>query len=192
MFKELKLYKNVLSPKICQKLIDTFNNDPSVSKDPQPDYSTRDFAKISDSKNKKWLRLVDQVYEKLEFVTQDYFDRPEGFEGVMLPEWSDDGLVMSRYNRGDSLILHVDGHSCTPPNNHLRVATVVFYLNDVEVGGETFFPLQNKKIKPMRGSCIIFPPTLNFPHQVFASKSARYIIQSWIVDPHLLVVPNED
>lgn len=189
MPRNIKLYKDILSPKFCRQLIETFEKDPAVAPDPQPDYSTRHYLKISDSKKPSWIKPVNKFYEKLEQVTQIYFDLPEKYAGVTLPEWSDDGLVMSRYSKGDSLVLHVDGHSCTPPNNYLRLATVVFFLNTLENSGELFFPLQNKKIKPVAGQCIIFPPTLEYPHEVFECKETRYIIQTWITDPYLVVSP---
>lgn len=191
MPKNIKLYKNILSPKLCSQLIEHFETEKAVKPDPQPDYSTRDFAKITDLSQKKWGKVIDKVYDKIEMITQDYFSRPDGFEGVAQPEWGDDGLVMSRYNPGDSLILHVDGHSCTPPNNHLRLATLVIYLNDVVDGGETHFPLQKKKIKPSKGNCIIFPPTLDYPHEVLESPEKRYIIQTWIIDPYYVVNINK-
>lgn len=191
MGRNIKTYKRVLSPKICKQLIDLFESESAVKPDPQPDYSTRDFAKITDLDQKKWGRVIDKVYEKIEETTQQYFDRPEGLEAVTLPEWGDDGLVMSKYKPGDCLILHVDDHSVTPPNNHLRLATLVIYLNDIEEGGETHFPLQNKKIKPTTGTIVIFPPTLDYPHEVAESSEARYIIQTWIIDPYRLVIANE-
>lgn len=192
MPKNIKVYKDIIPPKLCRQLIELFESDSNVKPDPQPDYSSRDYAKITDLSEKKWGKTIDKLYEKIEAITQDYFERPDGMEEVSLPEWSDDGLVMSKYKPGDSLILHVDGHSCTPPTNHLRLATLIIYLNTVEEGGETHFPLQKRQIKPKTGQCIIFPPTINYPHEVFPSDETRFIIQTWIVDPYLLVVPNEN
>ena len=62
----------------------------------------------------------------------------------------------------------------SPYNGH-RIATVIFFLNDVEEGGETYFPLQREKIKPVQGRVVIFPPDYMHPHEVLAPKTKRYI-----------------
>ena len=45
-----------------------------------------------------------------------------------------------------------------------RFLVLFFYLNDVEEGGETTFPRLDLKIKPKRGSVLIFPPMWMYPH----------------------------
>ena len=183
----IKQYSGVLSDQLCRKLIEQFENESSIKPDPQPDYSRRYFLKLNDLHSKNWVRLTDKVYSAIEDLTQGYFERPTGMEEVSLPEWGDDGLIMSRYKPGDSLKLHVDGQNPEPPNNHLRLATLIIYLNTVKDGGETHFPLQKRRIKPEAGKSIIFPPTLDYPHEVLTSKQTRYIIQTWIVDPYFVV-----
>ena len=45
-----------------------------------------------------------------------------------------------------------------------RSLAMLFYLNDVDSGGKTIFPYQNKEFTPSRGEVIIFPPTWEYPH----------------------------
>ena len=45
-----------------------------------------------------------------------------------------------------------------------RSLAMLFYLNDVDSGGKTIFPYQNKEFTPNRGEVIIFPPTWEYPH----------------------------
>ena len=45
-----------------------------------------------------------------------------------------------------------------------RCLAMLFYLNDIDSGGKTVFPYQNKEFTPKRGNVIIFPPTWEYPH----------------------------
>ena len=54
MPKNIKIYKDIIPPKLCRQLIELFESDSNVKPDPQPDYSSRDYAKITDLSEKKW------------------------------------------------------------------------------------------------------------------------------------------
>ena len=49
-------------------------------------------------------------------------------------------------------------------NSSRRCLAMLFYLNDIDSGGKTIFPYQNKEFTPKRGNVIIFPPTWEYPH----------------------------
>src|SRR5690606_26793381 len=97
------------------------------------------------------------------------------------------------YGLGDACIPHVDGQCTVAPQNGLRLCTVLFYLNDVESGGETSFPLQSVRVQPRRGRAVVFPVGFTHPHEVLPPTSgARYIMQTWITDPRQVVHLRED
>lgn len=62
-----------------------------------------------------------------------------------------------------------------------RVFTYLWYLNDVEEGGETEF-LNNKiKVKPEAGKLILFPACWTFPHKGHMPISNnKYIVTGWV------------
>jgi hypothetical protein len=65
---------------------------------------------------------------------------------------------------------HVDGTPWSSPNPlsgsvGKRVLAGIVYLNDVEVGGETYFPIYEQSVKPRAGSIAIFPAHWTHPHQ---------------------------
>jgi hypothetical protein len=185
-FPDIKLYPDVLTPAFCEKVIARFEADARKAPDPQPDYSTRHYLNISRCND--WLLVNLEFCKIVNTVMGDYFARPPEVAAATHAEWSDDGYVVCRYDVGDACILHVDGQCSEEPNNGLRLATLVFYLNDVPVGGETWFPLQDVKVAPRRGHAVVFPVGYTHPHEVLATKSPRYIMQTWITDPHLAVV----
>ena len=192
MSHHIKIHEQVLSPAFCAAAIARFDADKRVKPDPQPDYSTRRYLSLSRCVD--WLSVSSELCRHANRLMADYFARPAELAAATHHEWTDDGYVMACYDVGDSLIMHVDGQCAVEPNNGLRLATVLFYLNDVPEGGETYFPLQEIKIAPKAGRAVVFPVGFTHPHSVLTTKSPRYIIQTWITDPHMVVVqrPEED
>ncbi|MCL1049172.1 2OG-Fe(II) oxygenase [Shewanella abyssi] len=63
-----------------------------------------------------------------------------------------------------------------------RVVLYMFYLNDVEEGGETEFYYQDKVIKPKKGTMVIAPAGFTHSHRGNTPKSSdKYIATSWIM-----------
>ncbi len=63
-----------------------------------------------------------------------------------------------------------------------RVVLYMFYLNDVEEGGETEFYYQNKLIKPKKGTMVIAPAAFTHSHRGNVPLSGdKYIATSWIM-----------
>jgi hypothetical protein len=58
----------------------------------------------------------------------------------------------------------------------------MWYLNDVEEGGETEF-FGNYKIKPETGKFVLFPATWTYPHAALVPRSGdKYIITGWFYE----------
>ncbi|MDE3271536.1 2OG-Fe(II) oxygenase [Pseudoalteromonas sp. SSM20] len=63
-----------------------------------------------------------------------------------------------------------------------RILLFMFYLNDVEEGGETEFYYQNKKIKPKQGSMVIAPAYFTHTHRgCIPVSNDKYIVTSWVL-----------
>ncbi len=61
-------------------------------------------------------------------------------------------------------------------NNGFRMLAAILYLNDVKKGGETIFPILNKKIAPKKGSLLFFPSHHTHVHYGNRSNEDKYII----------------
>lgn len=62
-----------------------------------------------------------------------------------------------------------------------RDVSIVGYLNDDFEGGETFFDRQNIKVKPQKGSVLVFPSYYTHPHQSLPIlKGQKYSFTSWL------------
>ena len=80
-----------------------------------------------------------------------------------LPLENGEGLQVLWYPPGAGSSPHHDFLAPTNPANQAsiarsgqRVSTVLTYLNDVEAGGETFFPLAGWSVTPQRGTSLYF------------------------------------
>jgi hypothetical protein len=73
-----------------------------------------------------------------------------------------------------------------PQNGHNealhRVVLYMFYLNDVEEGGETEFFYQGRKLKPKKGTMVIAPAGFTHSHRGNTPISNdKYIATSWVM-----------
>tara|TARA_R110001606_G_C15118220_1_gene621741 strand:- start:76 stop:648 length:573 start_codon:yes stop_codon:yes gene_type:complete len=77
---------------------------------------------------------------------------------------------------------HIE-HNDTFPSLH-RIGAYTVYLNDVEEGGETEFLYQLKRIKPKKGTLVIFPAGYTHPHRGNTPFSGeKYIMTGWLSFP---------
>ena len=65
------------------------------------------------------------------------------------------------------------------PDHVNKYLAVIVYLNDVEKGGETVFPMGGTAITPETGKVVIWPTGLPFYHCGNKSESVKYILTSW-------------
>jgi prolyl 4-hydroxylase len=76
---------------------------------------------------------------------------------MSIPTEHGDGMQILKYTPGQEYKAHYDFFSPTSRasiNN--RISTMVIYLNDVEEGGETFFPKLNFSVTPQKGMAVYF------------------------------------
>lgn len=88
--------------------------------------------------------------------------------------------VMKRYRPGvqEQFQLHFDAL------NHVanRYMVLMWYLNDVEKGGETHFPQLNRSVAPKTGRLLMFPPYWMYQHEGRPPESGeKYIISTYLL-----------
>jgi hypothetical protein len=89
-------------------------------------------------------------------------------------------LVMKRYRPGqeERFQLHFDAIHYVSN----RYLVMLWYLNDVAVGGETDFPHLKLTIKPQAGRLLVFPPYWMYQHQGLPPISGdKYILSAYLL-----------
>jgi prolyl 4-hydroxylase len=89
-------------------------------------------------------------------------------------------LIMKRYRSGgaERFQLHFDAV------NHLssRYLVLLWYLNDVEAGGETRFPQLELSVDPRAGRLLMFPPYWMYQHEGMPPLSGeKYILSAYLM-----------
>mgnify|MGYP001171391875 FL=1 len=122
----------------------------------------------------KESRLVNKVASEIRTSRGMFFEEEENpFIGrierrvaqlMNVPIEHAEGLQVLHYGPGQEYKAHHDFFAPdTPSARNNRISTLVIYLNDVEEGGETVFPLLDIAVKPKRGSAVYFEYFYNNP-----------------------------
>lgn len=186
----IRVYENILSATICDEIITKFDNDQrrlkGVVGSPEFGGGVRTNVKISTDLQISKLARTDQSWKRyVDIVGNAYMGA--------ISKYSEDVTSM-RYLVGKMGITGFQIQCYPPSKGHytehvdansmmasLRVLSGVIYLNTLEEGGETSFPYQDKKIKPVQGSIAIFPSNFAFPHEALNPiKKPKYIIATWL------------
>ena len=178
----IKVYDNVLDHDTCKSWIEHFESSDKKEKlydDGYPnwhhlwvdyDYPTEDIDKKVEEYRIKYFSDIAKNYLHLTgYDHYPYMDRIMYY----LERWK-----IKRYNPGldEKFETHID--SLTNSSTE-RFLTYIFYLNDVEEGGETVF--DSIKIQPKEGRLIVFPPMWMFPHAGNVPISnTKYIMSTYL------------
>ena len=172
------IYDDALSPDLCQRLIDIF--DKHSEHHQQYNRATTSFTQIN-------LSLLASTYPEehdlLLQTGQHHLARYRQKRHVaFLPRHFDfEHFRLKRYqnNRMDQFKEHVD---VVDYSSARRFLGFFWYLNDVDLGGETIFPLLNRlAVKPKTGRLLVFPPLWMFPHIGAPPLSnPKYIVGSYL------------
>lgn len=135
---------NVLSGEECDELI-------RLAKD------NMQRSKIGTTREVNELRTSSSMF--LEESENEIVARVEKrISSIMnIPIEHGEGLQILKYMPGQEYKAHYDFFSSTSKAaNNNRISTLVMYLNDVEDGGETFFPKLNFSVTPQKGTAVYF------------------------------------
>mmetsp|Transcript_63135 Transcript_63135/g.104974 ORF Transcript_63135/g.104974 Transcript_63135/m.104974 type:complete len:459 (+) Transcript_63135:120-1496(+) len=109
---------------------------------------------------------------------------------TMVPENNAEHLQVLRYEPGQFYRRHHDQNSPITSAWGPRLYTFFMYLNEVEEGGETNFPLLNISVRPKRGRALLWPSVLNHEptarddrteHEAIAvNKGTKFAANYWL------------
>ncbi|QFT90277.1 2OG-Fe(II) oxygenase superfamily protein [Bacillus sp. THAF10] len=135
---------NVLSDVECDQLI-------QLSKD------RLQRSKIGNSREIDELRTSSSMF--FEDGENEFIERIEKRVAQIMgvPVEHGDGLQILNYQIGQEYKAHYDYFtSIHRPVKNPRISTLVMYLNDVEEGGETYFPKLNFSVAAKKGTAVYF------------------------------------
>ena len=152
---KIKIFNNFLTDKECSFFINYGKNKLEYSK--VREYNSDVLSNDRTSKN-TWVDLnYNEITKKISKKVSEITNTPQ---------INQENIQLLKYNIGDYYKCHYDNclikKDCEDDtkNYGLRLYTFFIYLNDVEKGGDTFFPNLGLKFKPKKGMAILFQNTL--------------------------------
>lgn len=176
---------NALKPKVCEDIIQRFRHDdrkaPGITTSGKVMPELKKSMDLAISDLDEWEDIDRTLFQSLAENLEEYAKRI--LEIIGNPLWSseikDTGYNIKRYRQNDYYNWHVDCQ--TYIEGWTRTIAAIWYLNEVEEGGETEFAFGHKVV-PETSKLILFPATWNFPHRGLSPiKGNKYIITSFVL-----------
>ncbi len=172
-------YEKVLSPEFCQSTIEKFENEKRIFRtntawiNPDGSRDSKEAYNLELSKYREW----HDVDRALFATVADYAKAYQNTYKTSFPILCS-GFSMARYNIGDFCHEHKDAWFGRP---NKPVLSLVYYLNDVQEGGELYFPAQQVAVKPQQGKLVIYPSDYTHRHSVHkVISNPRYIAMTFL------------
>lgn len=135
---------NVLSNEECDELIRLSKDRLRRSKIG----STREVDKLRSSSSMFFQEAENEVVARIEKRVSQIMN---------IPIEHGEGLQILNYQIGQEYKAHFDFFKSTDhAGSNPRISTLVMYLNDVEYGGETYFPKLGLSVSPQKGMAVYF------------------------------------
>jgi hypothetical protein len=187
MIEYLEEYENVLDEDICDKIIQKFLSEKNTydgitfSGLNKSIKNTTDFHLKLKCNDDDWVKYDKILFEALNKCLSQYREKYKAFQ-LPYKDLKDTGFQIQRYKKNEGF--YVDHHDFSIEKGNYRVLTYLFYLNDVDEGGETDFLFGRIMIKPKIGKCVIFPASWTFPHKgCMPISNDKFIITGWLLTP---------
>ena len=176
----VKCYDNALPDNVCKKMIQLFEDMPNLQITnganarkglEESAWTELDINKLSDRSFQEYISELIIRFKKnyeTDCGISPSLPQPSGLAQLILKRYSVGGI--------EKFQTHFD--SINEVCN--RYLVFLWYLNDVESGGETEFVDLDLKIKPATGRLLIFPPYWMFQHRGVAPISnSKYILSTY-------------
>ena len=124
-----------------------------------------------------WKDVDNNLFRSLGLAIREFQKQHPFFANMQ--QFRDMGYNLQRYQPGEYYNWHVDADSQGLASRQL---VAIWYLNDVHgAGGETEFIYQDVRVRPKKGTLILFPPFWTHQHRaVTLQEGVKYIATTWI------------
>lgn len=177
----IRVYDDALPAALCAKIVDLFEADPDgqfrrAKQNTWTEYtitrrSNPDWADVERTLISCMLQHLKE-YARMPAARSLGRSAPRAFEQFMMKKYECERAVPDHFPQ------HVDAYDI---HSAVRLLGFLWYLNDVEEGGETEFSDLGVSIPPRAGRLVLLPPTWMYPHDGRPPVSGpKYIITSYL------------
>lgn len=188
---------NSLSMELCEEIIQKFESDDTkklgtVISGYYP--NIKDSIDLNISNDTKWEYIYCHLFTELMHNVKMYTKKMNDIykncniyqktsESFKIIEDCIDvpSMFIKKYEANKGKYVYHNDFCIDYLNGKYRKISFLWYLNNVEVGGETDFFAGQVKIQPKMGKLILFPACWTFPHSGKVPYSDnKYILTGWI------------
>ena len=174
--------KDALPSFLCDDIVARFEENEAdqyagrVGSDMNSNASIKKTTDLIASGKAHWKDVDNNLFRSLGMALNEFKDIYPYFSDMR--RFKDMGYNLQRYKEGEYYHWHVDAdNEALAP----RQLVALWYLNDVEEGGETDFIFQDASVTPEKGKLMIFPPFWTHEHRAaVVTKGVKYIATTWI------------
>ena len=174
--------KQALPDFLCDDMVARFEANETdqyvgrVGSDMGSDQSLKKTTDLIASGKAHWKDVDNNLFRSLAMALKEFKELYPYFSDMN--RFKDMGYNLQRYREGEFYHWHVDADNEALASRQL---VALWYLNDVEEGGETDFVFQNASVTPEKGKLMIFPPFWTHEHRAaVVTKGVKYIATTWI------------
>lgn len=180
----IQVFENSLSHRVCDNLINRFENDINISKGRTIGGYNKAKKTVDLTFNSTINTYLLEYYNVINNTLVQYISEYKKITNNNLPiNLTSDSHMIMRYLKNEGIYTyHHDFYAAQyKVNGYCRILTYIFYLNTIDIGGETEF-IDGTKIKPEKGKLLIFPATWTFVHKGNIPESSnKYILTGWLL-----------
>ena len=176
----IRTYDNAFSDEFCQSLIAKFESKPELLRQngsivraglEESNWVELDIGRYSDADTRDvFLETIKKYKEQYEKDCQIVPALPDAQKYAE--------LIIKRYNANSNEKFQPHYDSVGPTAG--RYLVFLWYLNDVEEGGETEFMDLGISVKPKAGTMLIFPPYWMYRHEAHIPiTNPKYILSTY-------------
>lgn len=178
----VRVYDNSLDPGLCEGLVASFRNAGRFQipngRGHRPGLEGSAWTEISINRLSEPSLLG--YFRRHISVALDRYNRDIELPIAVPDSPKTSDLVLKRYRAGTDERFQVHFDSINEVCN--RYLVFLWYLNDVQAGGETRFPQLKLSIPARRGSLLMFPPYWLYQHEGLPPLSEdKYILSTYLL-----------
>mgnify|MGYP005630053905 FL=1 len=183
--------ENSLSKELCDEMIQLFersNNRYTGITASGVNSQIKDTTDLVISSNPEWSEISKTLYRELQHNISKYVNKYNNmFDDYTIfhqYELEIPSMQMQKYNKNVGKYVYHNDFRCDFKDSIVRQITFLWYINDVDEGGETEF-WSKYNIKPKTGKLVLFPAHWTYPHSAKKPISNdKYVITGWIWERH--------
>jgi hypothetical protein len=177
----IRVYDHALDPELCARIIEQVEADPAEQFQRAQQRTWVEYV-ITRNPNPKWREVERALIENMVRHLAEYATLPVAGMLARKAPRAFEHLKVKKYLAGGDephhFPLHVDVFD---HRSAVRTVAFLWYLNTVDEGGETVFPILGTRVAARTGRLVIMPPYWMYEHVGEAPVSGdKYILTSYV------------